>query len=80
MKSNARLNGFPEEWQDPLELYECMVDDLVNAGYNLDRERENLVELVNRYGAEWVWEHRQRLLELSRYFNDYVMRAVDVPR
>jgi hypothetical protein len=76
LKTNTRRsNGFPEAWQDPLELYECLKDDLTKAGYNLSQERDHLLDLVNRYGAEWVWDNRHRLLELSGYFKDCEMRA-----
>jgi len=29
---------------------------------------ELLMDLGRRYGIEWVWEHRRRLVELMRFF------------
>lgn len=53
--------------QDPSDQWEHYFKPELRA--EADREnQEFLRELSGKYGAEWVWEHRRRLVDLMRYF------------
>ena len=53
---------FPLAWQDPLELCGSFFRYLIDESRDLDQHREFLRELVRKYGADWVWENRSRLV------------------
>ena len=55
---------FPSAWKDPLELCGNFFRYLIEEGRDLKQHREFLLELVRKYGADWVWEHRSRLVLL----------------
>jgi hypothetical protein len=59
---------FPEDWEDPLELYGGILEELRPGQNDLSAERVYLKELIDRYGAEWAWDNRRRLLAMSVYF------------
>jgi hypothetical protein len=57
---------FPADWNDPLDLFGSLVQDLISSGHDLDSERDNLKDLVDRYGDRWVWDNRFRLVSMVR--------------
>ena len=56
---------FPLAWKDPLELCGSFFRYLIEESRDLDQHREFLRELVRKYGADWVWENRSRLVALA---------------
>jgi hypothetical protein len=62
--------NFPEQWKDPLELYGNLIHDLISSGHNLGLERDNIKELVDKYGARWVWDNRTRLVSMVKSLKD----------
>ena len=55
---------FPLAWKDPLELCGSFLRYLIEESRDLDQHRELLRELIRKYGADWVWENRSRLVAL----------------
>lgn len=55
---------FPSAWKDPLELCGNFVRYLIEGGRDLNQHREFLLFLVRKYGADWVWENRSRLVAM----------------
>ena len=58
------IKHFPLAWKDPLELCGSFFHYLVEESRDLDQHREFLRELVRKYGADWVWKNRSRLVAL----------------
>ena len=66
MEYHAKGNeNFPASWEDPLELFGTLSLDLRSSGQDLDFERENVKDLIDMYGAQWVWDHRFQALRCS---------------
>lgn len=65
------LNKFPDGWTDPLELYGERLPELKAAGCNLDKERNTMKELVQKYDARSVWGNRHRLALVAKAMKDY---------
>jgi hypothetical protein len=66
-------NKFPAAWKDPLELCGNFFQYLIEEGRDLNQHREFLLELVKKYGADWVWEHRSRLVALMAFLSSRAM-------
>jgi hypothetical protein len=58
--------AFPAEWKDPLALYGNLIHDLISSGHDLEAERDNVKDLVDQYGARWVWDNRFRLVPMVK--------------
>ena len=71
---DGNLDKFPDGWQDPLELYGAWLHELESFGHNLDKERSDLRELIEKYGAKWVWDNRRRLISVARCLKDFPSR------
>ena len=61
-----RGSTFPANWNDPLDLFGSLAQDLISSGHDLESERDNVRELINKYGAQWVWDNRIRLVSMVR--------------
>jgi hypothetical protein len=59
-------DNFPADWEDPLDLYGGLTQDLITSGHDLDFERKIIKHLVYKYGAQWVWDNRTRLLSMVK--------------
>jgi hypothetical protein len=55
---------FPFVWTDPLELCGTFCRFLIEEARDLDQHRALIRELVGKYGAEWVWRNRSRLVAM----------------
>ncbi len=51
----------------PKDLWEHYFKKLLESEADIENQ-ELVLDLATRYGTDWVWEHRRRLLELMRYF------------
>jgi hypothetical protein len=71
MERLGSLDRFPNGWTDPLDLYGDRLYDLKTAGCSLDTERDTLKELIEKYGATWVWCNRNRLVSVAKALKDY---------
>jgi hypothetical protein len=60
---------FPIEWKDPLDLCGRFVQDLVKEHRDLKQHRDFVMEMVRKYGADWVWENRSRLVALMVFLS-----------
>jgi hypothetical protein len=77
MNHHTEVPGkFPEDWQDPLDLFGGLLDDFKSSGCDLDFERENINDLVSIYGAKWVWGNRTRLLPMVLALKKFSLEAV----
>lgn len=68
------LEKFPDGWTDPLDLYGEHLQELNSAGCNMETERTTIKELVENYGADWVWCNRNRLVSVAKALKDYPKR------
>ena len=68
---SGNLEKFPDGWKDPLELYGIRREELISSGHNLDTERSDLKELIEKYGAKWVWDNRHRLISAAKCLNNF---------
>ena len=55
---------FPLTWKDPLELCGSFYRYLIEESRDLNQHREFLRDIVRKYGADWVWKNRSRLVAL----------------
>jgi hypothetical protein len=53
---------YPVGWTDPLDLYGVYQCELIELGFDLNKERTDLQGLIDKKGPEYVWRHRQRLV------------------
>jgi hypothetical protein len=74
MEPLGNLDRFPVGWTDPLDLYGEHLQDLIFAGCDMETERSTLTELVEKYGARWVWCNRHRLVPVAKSLRDYPKR------
>ena len=51
----------------PKDMWENYFREKLNAAADMENW-ELLLELAGKYGPDWVWEHRKRLVDLMRYF------------
>jgi hypothetical protein len=59
---DAQEETFPEGWTDPLTLYGQYQQELKEPRFDLDRERADLQEVLDKKGPEWVWKCRLKLV------------------
>ena len=59
---DAQAEAFPEGWTDPLDLYGQYRQELMKLGADLDQERADLQQLLDKHGPEWVWQYRLKLV------------------
>ena len=71
MERPGSLDRFPDGWTDPLDLYGEQLQELMSFGCNMETERNTLMELIEKYGANWVWCNRNRLAPVARALKDY---------
>jgi hypothetical protein len=71
MDRPGNLDQFPDDWTDPLDLYADRLQELKAAGCNLDTERGTVTELIEKYGARWVWDNRHRLVSVAKALKSY---------
>ncbi len=67
----AQSQEFPEDWTDPLELYGQYLQELIHPRVDLERERADLQELLNKKGPEYVWQCRLRLVAERVFIRDF---------
>ena len=58
---------FPVGWKDPLELCGSFIGYLLEDLHDLNEHRELLRDLIKMYGADWVWQNRNRLVALMAF-------------
>jgi hypothetical protein len=64
--------------RDPRDLWEHYFKKELNSAADWEN-RVLLLELADKYGPDWVWEHRKRLVDLMRYFGiDFTGRSPNV--
>ena len=68
---DAAAEEFPKEWTDPLELYGSCIKDLITPELDLDKEREDLLLLLEKHSPEYVWENRLRLVAERIFIRDF---------
>lgn len=61
---------FPGDWKDPLDLFGSLTYDLKSSGHDLELERTNIKDLVDKHGAQWVWDNRFRLVSMVKFFKE----------
>jgi hypothetical protein len=71
MESRCSHDRFPDGWTDPLELYGQHLQELVTEGCNMESERNTLTGLIEKFGADWVWCNRKRLVPVAKSLKDY---------
>jgi hypothetical protein len=69
--ADAAEEEFPEGWDDPLELYGSYIKDLITPELDLDKERIDLLSLLEKHSPEWVWQNRRRLVAERIFFRDF---------
>jgi hypothetical protein len=62
---------FPEDWDDPLELYGCYADELAIPGFYLENERSDLLGLLAEHSPQWVWDQRISLVAERIFIRDF---------
>ena len=67
----GNLDKFPVGWIDPLQLYGAHLNELKLSGCSLDAERNTINELIDKHGANWIWDNRHRLAEVAKCLKDY---------
>jgi hypothetical protein len=65
---DGRNERFPDEWTDPLKLYGCYANELVNSK---DKERQELIKLLDTHSPKWIWENRMRLVAERLFIRDF---------
>jgi hypothetical protein len=68
---DAAAEEFPEGWTDPLELYGCYLQELMTPDLDLDKERNDLLELLEKYDPQWVWNHRVKLVAERIFIHNF---------
>lgn len=68
---DAGAEAFPNGWTDPLELYGQYRKELIKRGADLNRERADLQEVLNKRGPEWVWQYRLKLVAERAFIRDF---------
>jgi hypothetical protein len=67
----AQSQEFPEDWSDPLELYGVCRMEFIHPRVDLERERVDLQQLLDKHGPEYVWQHRLRLVAERVFIRDF---------
>jgi hypothetical protein len=60
--SGGLAEEFPEGWTDPLELYGSCAQELITPKFDREKERYDLLSLLEKHSSEWVWKNRRRLV------------------
>ena len=47
--AHKKLDNFPKDWIDPLELYGNLLQELIAPGHDLEVDRKNVKALAERY-------------------------------
>ncbi|UCE55821.1 MAG: hypothetical protein JSV31_10315 [Desulfobacterales bacterium] len=68
---DAATEEFPEEWTDPLELYGAYLQELMPPDLDLDKERNDLLMLLERHSPNWIWENRRTLVAERIFIRDF---------
>ena len=68
---NAQAQELPKDWTDPLELYGQCLQELIHPRVDLERERADLQELLDKNGPEHVWQFRLRLVAERVFIKDF---------
>lgn len=55
---------------DPRDLWTEYFAHELKTEAGSEENRILLLHLANRYGVDWVWKHRRRLIELMWFFAD----------
>jgi hypothetical protein len=71
MERPGSLDRFPDGWTDPLELYGEHLQELVSVGCNMESERNTLTGFIEKFGAEWIWCNRHRLVPVAKALKNY---------
>ena len=71
MNHEPRISDkFPADWEDPLDLFGGLTQDLISSGHDFDFERKVIKHLIDNYGARWVWDNRTRLVSMVKSLKD----------
>ena len=62
---------FPEDWEDPLELYGCYARELAMPGFDSNKERVDLLGLLAEHSPQWVWDRRISLVAERIFLRDF---------
>ena len=69
--ADQKTDEFPEDWADPLELYGDYRQELMTPKLDMDKERSDLLALIEKQGPEWVWENRLNLVAERIFIRDF---------
>ena len=69
--ADGTSDEFPEDWADPLELYGPYLQDLMTPNLDLDKERSEVMVLIEKQSAEWVWGNRLNLVAERIFIRDF---------
>ena len=67
---DANEETFPKNWNDPLDLYGQYRWELEKPGFDLNRERKNIIMLLKKHGSKWIWQNRLKLITESILRNE----------
>jgi hypothetical protein len=62
---------FPEDWDDPLELYGGYIKELKTPDVDLNLERRSILGLIEEHDAQWVWDERKSLVAERIFIRDF---------
>jgi len=70
----TKVEVFPENWKDPLELYGSSRKALEIEGTDVNEERQALILLMEdkRFTPEYVWEIRRHLVGERLFIRDFM--------
>ena len=69
--ADQTTDEFPKDWADPLELYGSYLQDLLTPNIDLDKERSEVMVLIEKQGVEWVWDNRLNLVAERIFIRDF---------
>ena len=69
--ADGTSDKFPQDWADPLELYGNYLQELRTPKLDLDKERSDVLALVEKQGSEWIWENRLNLVAERIFIRDF---------
>ncbi len=62
---------FPEDWDDPLELYGDYIKELKTPDVDLNLERRSILGFIEEHDAQWVWDQRKSLVAERIFIRDF---------
>ena len=68
---DAAAEEYPVGWTDPLELYGGYLKTLIALDLDLNKERDDLLRLLETHDPDWVWNNRVRLVAERIFINDF---------